>query len=351
MTYVPTRITEARARLREQGSEQSARFIQAFDESRRGLDRATRAGINRMETVVRELRDEITDRLTGLTGSPDDPFLVRIVPEIQQGVNTALSDFARLSNDAIQAQMLEAWGLGQVVTANALNRVGIPLTIPTLTPEVLTSLGATTENVLTELSARVGNRVMREVRMAATALQPSSMAIRRIQDILRPTALLDGKRRRIGLGFQAEAIVRTEVGRVYSNAQQLASEQITESIPDLRKRWVTTLGRRRGHREAEDTYAVGGSKGPIPVKQRFVVTEYSRSDFNRQGFWTGRDGAGAQRVFRGQPRARSGRPKKDRMLYPRDPAASAGQNVNCSCVVMDVVPELEGIGDRLFGRV
>ena len=120
---------------------------------------------------------------------------------------------------------------------------------------------------------------------------------------------------------------------------------MSEIVPGLRKRWVTVLGRRRGHRETERRYAVGGEIGPIRVDQRFEVRDFSRT--GRSQFFTlnGR----AVRVDR--PAQRRGRIITDRMLFPRDAAGSVGNVVQCTCIVVEFLPEIEEAQRRARGEV
>ena len=41
----------------------------------------------------------------------------------------------------------------------------------------------------------------------------------------------------------------------------------------------------------------------------------------------------------------------DRMLFPRDPSASAGNVIQCRCVIIDIVPELEESMDKVKGII
>ena len=341
-----TAVETARAKLKEQNGEAGRRFARAFTDSRSQLQQMTRQGINNVEAALRELRGEIQSRLQFFTGVVDDPFLIAIVPEIEREIRTAINEFTQGASAEIAERMETAFDLGGSVSATAMMNVGVPITFPTISPTLLSSLSAASADRIAELSTRLGDRIIREIRLSAAGLQPASLSIRRVTDLLRSSELRRGVRKRIGFGFQAEAIVRTELGRVYSNAQQAASEQIADTIPDLRKRWVTTLNERRGHRAVEERYKEGGEIGPIPIKQRFRVTDFSRSDFNRDGFWT-RGG----RAYKGNRFARRGRPRTDLMLFPRDPSASAGNTVFCTCVIFEILPEIDRATQRALGVV
>lgn len=349
-------MTRARATLREQASERTLRFVKTYDTATRQLDRVTALGARRMEGILRELRGEIRSRLALLTGGPDDPFSLRIAPAVQREISEALETFTLNANAELSGRLSDAFGLGERVTAQALTSIGIPVAFPSVPPSILATLTGTTQDVLSEMVGSLGQRIMGQVRLAAVGLEPTSAAISRIDDLLQTSeAVRRGLRRRIGFGFQAEAIVRTELGRVYSVAQQAATEQIAETIPDLKKRWVTRRKDRAGHLSVEKDTAPGGRIGPIPVKQRFRVQDTSRIGTSRfltlggrvqppQGPVPGQRVIRTRRTFR-----RRGRIITDRMLHPRDPGASAGNVVNCTCVVIDFLPEIEAAVERTRG--
>ena len=341
---------EIRAQLKEVNGVKGERFVRSYDRARSRLDRITGRGLIVMAGAIREFRKEILDRLRFVTGAATDPFTLQIVPQVTAEIQRAIGQLSREANASVGPLLENAFDLGAQVTTNAFRAAGVQFAFPSISPDILASITATTESVLTEMSSRLADRLLMEVRLGALGLEPTSAVIERIANQLRTSTLVrPGFRRRINFGAQAEAITRTELGRVFSNAQQAASERIAESVPGLKKRWVTTLRDRRGHREAEDRYAVGGEIGPIPVNRRFRVTDFSRSDFNRDGFWTVRTLAGAQRVFRGKPRRRFGRPITDLLLFPRDPAGSPGNLISCTCVVLEMPGELEQVAGRALG--
>lgn len=99
------------------------------------------------------------------------------------------------------------------------------------------------------------------------------------------------------LAARAEAITRTELGRIQAIASQAGLEETQRLVPDLRKQWQhsgnTGPWRRLGHVEA------GGQVQD--VNDRYSI------------------------------RPAPGKPYED-MLYPRDPAASAANTVSCGCL-------------------
>jgi hypothetical protein len=338
-----TRVIQA---LREVNDPRRQAYVRAYQTSRRDFNRTSQAAVRRLNGVLADLRPEIRSRLAAFTGSASDPFLVRMVPGIQDAVRQTIAQGTSRMNDELQTALRRGFELGGSTLPSALQAADIPVAFPSVPYEVLSSLSATAQAVLDEAGAELTNRIMRSVRMSATGLTPASGVIRDVDEMLRlSTEAAAGVRRRIGFGYQAEAIARTEIGRVYSNAQQITAEQMSEQVPDLRKSWVTVLAQRRGHLEAEARYATGGEVGPIPVKERFEVHDYSRTGpttfLTLGGNVRPPNWRGGQRVIGVPQYTRSGGIVTDHMLFPRDPGASPGNVVNCACTTIEVVPNFE----------
>ena len=100
---------------------------------------------------------------------------------------------------------------------------------------------------------------------------------------------------------RAEAILRTEMGRVSSIANQLTLEQVDHTNPGMQKQWSSILDARvrPAHREAHGQL--------VGVRESFTVAGES-------------------------------------LRYPRDPGASASNVVNCRCVALPWNPEWEKYG-------
>jgi len=208
--------------------------------------------------------------------------------------------------------------------------MGLDMFQPELSPDLLRTLATSSGNLMTEFAGLAGNKIMVEVQSGILQLKPSSVVRNSIERLLRTSdEYKAGKRQRVGLGYQAEEIQRTELGRAYSIANQAATEQIGATIPGLRKTWIASAGARQGHSEAASRYAEGGEIGPIPVDDRFEVTDYSRTGMT--SFLTlGKNikprfgSVPGMRVIRTQAYQRGGTLIVDRMLHPMDPSASPG---------------------------
>jgi len=273
---------------------------------------------------------------------------VQLESEIREALDFVLRD----ATASVRSTLESAFAAGSRITPTALAAGGVGAGFPSVAPALLTTLAEATELALSELVSRLDERIITQLQLGATGLEPTSAAIRRVENLLRTSReVVTGRRLRTGFMSQAENIVRTEVNRMYQSAQSATSSILADTIPGLRKRWVTTLANRRGHREAEARYAPGGEIGPIPVNRRFRVTDFSRSDRNTSGFWTARTGAGFQRVYKGDSRARTGSPITDRMLHPLDPSASAGNIISCTCLTLEVLPGLEEAQQRTLGVI
>jgi len=327
------------------------KFLRQFAQGRAGLDKLTNAGIRDVEKLIREFKVEIKARLSSLSPvDPKAPFLVRQLPGLTIEVDRALAEMSRLAKARIQENMVSAFEAGSKISFDSIKAAGVPVAFPSVSPEILRTLASVKDIVLDEIVSKLSQRINSQIQQAAAGLVPASGAIRNVERLLRTSEeVRRGLRRRIGFGQQAEAIVRTETMRVFSNAQQAASVQIAQTIPGLRKRWiVSSQNTRRGHQDAHDRYAPGGETGPIRIDQKFQVSEHSRT--GRTDFITVT--RGGKRVIKlDQSIARRGRIITDRMLFPRDPSADVANIISCTCTSLDVLPELDAATDRAKGII
>ncbi len=327
-------VDEAEALRRRRAAE----FVATYRRAARDVTRLSAQGARLVVARIDEFRREITDRIRALrVAEPGAPFALRIAPQIEAEVQAALSTLIQGASADVAEILGQAFAAGSAVLPEALSAAGLGVSIGTgISPALLTTLQAANADLMTEVFSGLGERIARTVRQSIAGLDSSSATIEKVAELLRTSREVRvGLRRRIGLGFQAEAITRTETGRAFSAAQQAAAENAGEIIPGLRKRWISRARIRGGHLAVE----AETRENPIPVKQRFQVTDFSRT--GTSSFFTGRTGAGVQFVYRTAARARQGIPRTDRMLFPRDPSAGPGNVVNCACMVIEIPPGLE----------
>ena len=338
-------MTMAKTRIIEASTEDINKFLNVYLSSRRSLESLIEDSIVQMLAAMNQLAAEIRARVLALIANPDDVVSLTVLSSMRAQLRSVSNEF--LSNALLlsASEMVRAAEFGSSVTASAFAELGISTLRPLFNDRTLQTALLSRQNIFRAMTRALEERIMGQVQSSLLGVIPPSGAIRNIERILR----FSEQGKRIGFGFQAEAIARTEIGGIYSEAQQAASEQIAETIPGLRKKWITTLASRRGHKVVQAATAPGGSTGPIPIKERFVVQDFSRTGFSE--FATFRTKRGKRVVKLPTSFARRGSVITDRMLHPRDPSASAGNRVNCTCVVIEVLPDVDQQIERSKGII
>lgn len=140
---------------------------------------------------------------------------------------------------------------------------------------------------ISNIGVTVANRINSELGLAAIGAQTPSQAAGKIAGILET-----------GGRTRALTIVRTELGRAFSVAGQARFEQAAEVLPGLKKQW-----RRSGklHSRPDHDIADGQTQA---VMDPFLVGG-------------------------------------ERLMFPRDPAASAKQTINCGCTSLPLMESWE----------
>ena len=341
--------------LREQSAERAEAFVNSYKRAFANRKRLSEDLAKDISETLKILAKDARARALTLGGSGEGPFLQRMVAPYSEQIGRLLAEWADDTNRKILAAEVSAFDEAAGMAFDAFDAAGASIAFPSVNREILTVLGAQSGTLITELSDNIVNSINNFAARAASGLLPTSSIIQSIEDYIGfDDAVIAGIPRRTKIHYQAEMIARTEVGRVWSAAQHSASLQIAETVPGLKKRWVTSglPNTRRGHKEAEATYAEGGEKGPIAIKTAFVIKDYSRS--GRTPFLTvkGRIGLrSVQRVVRTKEYTRRGIVKTARLMFPRDPSAPPGFVVNCNCDVFDVVPGFEEAEDKALGIV
>jgi hypothetical protein len=193
-------------------------------------------------------------------------------------------DLTALAQEGQRAAM----PLAQALVDAPLLAAGLRLAVPEVTVPLLETLLAFSADKITGLSQDLVARVTTEIQLGVLGTQTPFETMQRVQELLGVTDPPGG------IAARAEAIVRTETGRVHATAVQRRLEQARRSLPDLMKEWLHGGSRvpRSGH------IAAHGQR--VPVDQPFLVAAV----------------AGGTR---------------EALMYPRDPRGSARNTVHCRC--------------------
>ncbi len=161
------------------------------------------------------------------------------------------------------------------------------------------------------LTDRIADVTARAQRQIHTALTQHLLGVRSLsQTISDIQTLLDGAPRR-----RAMTIAYTEISRVYNAAYHESLLERARRTPGLKKRWVHS---RKEHGRPGHIHA--SQQDPIPVAASFLILDVK---------------TGTTEALR----------------YPCDPDASAGNTINCGCMLEAVEPSLEDMARQpLVGR-
>jgi hypothetical protein len=245
-----------------------------------------------VSTVLGHL-GRLAARVTASVGNLVERALGRQTDRIVQEVGAVSTEFERAAVHTIAAATPEAIAVGQAVVDAPLAAAELAVVAPEVTLPLQQVLLDFSADRIKNLSADIVGRISVELRLGALGVKPIHEVMQAIQDLLGAS----GPTR--GIAARAEAIARTEIGRIHSLATQRRMEQALIDFPDLMKEWRHSGNRinpRDGHQ------AMHGTRVPVASRFRVAPTRGGTSEW---------------------------------MLHPRDPRASARNTVQCRC---DVTP-------------
>lgn len=279
------------ATLQEQQATAAQRRYQAkLKELERLVGRLEQEGVARARAVLEQVRQEV---IAELRNTPPERFRTFFLKELQRSVDQRIASLERRLRDEIAPKIQAAIETGQrsVQEPAAIFGVNVPLiAIPQNLVDVVQGF---TADLIKRISDETRSRINADI--AAAVLRGDSIldAARRIGRSLGQRGSTFG-----AVSNRAETIARTEILRAYSVAQQASLRQIADYVPKLKKQWLATLDDRvrPEHRQAHGQ--IRDWDEPFKV-----------------------DG--------------------EELMYPRDPGGSPGNTINCRCVAVPVLPEIE----------
>lgn len=204
------------------------------------------------------------------------------LPQLKGAIDRTMRELgAQLGADLRQAQR-DMWEHGVAMTDLPLRTVGIYQAMPLIDPQLLLVMQDFSVDLVTGLTRDASRRIGLEISRGLLGQKTPFDVLQAVGQSLDDKGVFPSIARR------AETIVRTEAGRALETAAQARREKAAEVVQGLKKQWmhgtsrVPRISHLAAHGQVQDVdkpFAVGGEK----------------------------------------------------LMYPRDPAGSAKNTVNCSC--------------------
>lgn len=247
-----------------------------------------------IERLLRETAKRIEGRLAD---QPTD-YQQWYLPRLRQEVTRMLDIMGEQAGEVAATGASEAWAAGVRTVDRPFAAVGIPLetSLPRLDESQLRGMRQFLTTKMRDVSAKVANRIDGELGLVVTGLATPFEAATAIAGIVEK-----GGRKR------ALTVVRTELGRAFEAAGQERKTQAVEAGIRLKKQW-----RRSGKIHSRRTHDLADGQ-VVDVDQPFLV-------------------AG------------------EKLMYPKDPQASAANTVNCGCASLPYMASWEMLhpGEKPF---
>lgn len=216
--------------------------------------------LRNFQTLKRSLENRLLSGLTDFKRFTTQALLAdvdRLIAETEAAIQTAAARDLQTAAQNGQAGVDEPLKAAGAIVTPALPGVDADL--------VAASFGNTVD-LLTVPMKQFGADVKAGLRRVTLAGDNKFEEIQRLRDKISGQGFDNAQ-------YRAERIIRTEVGRVFNQAQYDRMIDLAKTFPFLRKGWRSTKDTRTrlGHREAGQTYARGQG---IPVADLFSVNVY-----------------------------------------------------------------------------
>ena len=219
-------------------------------------------------------------------------------PQLLDAIDRQIDTFrVRAGARALSVQD-DLWEKGKMLVDSPLLETGISVGMPELSTTILESMQEMTVDFITNLADDAKKKIGMEIRMGINGGKTPFDVMETVGKNLKNPSIFRT------IAVRAEAITRTEYGRVYGKAGQLRMGQAKEHVPELKKEWRWSGKQRQEH-------------AAIDGQVRNVDEDF---DVPLPG------GAGTV----------SG-------SYPRDPKLPLIASVNCACNSLPYIEEWEDI--------
>jgi hypothetical protein len=231
--------------------------------------------------------------LAEMADAAPETFDVYRLGQLEAGLRRAMQNFVDHYQTILTPAQQEAYGLGAELVARPLQASGLIVPTPQLSRRQIEAMQGFQARLITNVGDATIGEITTDVRVGLLRGESVPEIMRRVAGRLPDQGPF------ASLALRAEAITRTELGRIQAMATQASLEQTQRLVPDLMKEWKHSRNKgkdaRDGHIEADG--------------QRVYIKD----------------------AFRVRP---SPEYPYEKLQFPRDPAGSPRSTVNCGCVVV-----------------
>lgn len=260
----------------------------AFEKARSAELKARAALLATTREDVIKLLNEALAEIKSLLATLPTEYEQYKLPLIQKQIEQTLVVFGNNSADVLAQGATQAWAGGQALAVAPLEAAGIRIaaSLPALDTRLLMAMSNFMVDRIQDVSAQAAAKIKSQLGLVLIGAQSPGEAVSTITDVL-------GEESR----ERAITITRTELGRVHAVAAQQRLEQAAEHVPGLQKQW-----RRSGKIHSRENHdAIDGQIQPVNKPFALVAKKDGLPLF---------------------------------MMHPHDPAAPAGEVINCGCVAI-----------------
>lgn len=264
------------------------RFLARIQAIRAQIDLLPEAAVADVLAELNRTRRHVLAELLGVeTGS----FAATRLGALEARLRDAMDQFVARYGQAVAGPQAQLFELGQNLAARPVVESGVTFGVPQIPRRALEVAQSFQALLIRGLADEAIGQISQELRLGLLRGESVFEVAQKVAGSLSSGSTFGT------IAARAEAITRTELGRIHAIAAQASLEETRRLVPDLQKIWQhsgnTGPYRRLGHVEAHD-------------QVREVSATY-------------------------RVRPAPGKPFED-MLYPRDPGASPSNTISCGCL-------------------
>lgn len=212
------------------------------------------------------------------------------LPRMKSAVDAAMAEFATTYGQTLTTAQTQYWAYGQEMIDKPLSVVGVTAALPAIDTTVLVAMQQYSAHLVENLGRDAAAKIYNEIAMGLMGQKSPYEVMKAVGVNLKEPSIMKS------ISARAEMITRQECGRILEAASQERLAQAAEAVPGLKKQWQH-----------------GGSNMPRPSH----LAAHGQIRLVDEPFLV--DG--------------------EELMYPRDPAGSPGNTINCSCYTVPYIDE------------